>query len=217
MISKDKRCIFIHIPKTAGTSIEKLIQGENYTKGWSSHKKLYEYQDEDNFEKYFKFAFVRNPYSRILSVFNYYKNGGNDRGLILRPKKIYNYILKKITTNNILDIDIARKIPNDFDEFCELFIKEKMDFYGRNTLDTQLSFIQINEEIAVDFIGRLESINKDIEVIKTKFNIKLNLEHKRRTKKTGHYSNYYNDFTKKIISNAFAEEIDFFEYKFKNQ
>ena len=30
-------------------------------------------------------------------------------------------------------------------------------------------------------------------------------------------SNYYNDFTKKIISNAFAEEIDFFEYKFKNQ
>ena len=44
MISKDKRCIFIHIPKTAGTSIEKLIQGENYIKGWSSHKKLYEYQ-----------------------------------------------------------------------------------------------------------------------------------------------------------------------------
>ena len=42
MISKDKRCIFIHIPKTAGTSIEKLIQGENYIKGWSSHKKLYE-------------------------------------------------------------------------------------------------------------------------------------------------------------------------------
>ena len=102
MISKDKKCIFIHIPKTAGTSIEKMIQGEKYIKGWSSHQKINEYKDDDKFHEYFKFSFVRNPYERILSVFNYYKNRGNNKDLIYQPKKILDYFYKKMTTTKTI-------------------------------------------------------------------------------------------------------------------
>jgi len=217
MISHTKKCLFVHIPKTAGTSIEKLLQGDNYTEGWSSHNKLYEYENENGYDSYYKFTFVRNPWERILSVYNYYREGGNEKDLFRNPKKIINFAIKKLTTKKVLDFEISKKLPKDFDAFCDFFIKNKQDFFGRNVLDSQLSFIQINNEIAVDFIGKFESINHDIEVIKTKLNISFDLEHKRKTLKKCHYSNYYNDFTKKIIADAFAEEIDFFEYKFENQ
>ncbi len=214
MISKEKKCIFIHIPKTAGTSIEKMIQGEKYIKGWSSHQKINEYKDDDKFHEYFKFSFVRNPYERILSVFNYYKNRGNNKDLIYQPNKILDYFYKKITTTKIFDIDISKKIPHEFDEFCELYIKEKLDFYGRNALDTQISFLSIDNNIEVDFIGRFEKLQKDIEYIKDYLGIKASLGHQRKTKLRSHYSSFYNDFTKQIIKEAYGEEIELFKYKF---
>jgi len=216
MISKDSKCIFVHIPKTAGTSIEKMIQGERYIKGWSSHQKIYEYQNDNKFNQYFKFSFVRNPYERILSVFNYYKHKGNNKELIYQPKKILNYFYKKMTTNKIFDIDISKRMPHAFDKFCELHIKEKLDFYGRNALDTQISFLKINNNIEVDFIGRFEQLEKDIAYIKNYLGIKASLGHQRKTKSRLHYSSFYNEFSKKIIKEAYGEEIELFKYRFEN-
>ena len=73
MISHQYKCIFIHIPRTGGTSVELTLTHTDWGLShkpekhiFASHaKKLYaQYWDD-----YFKFSIVRNPYDRLISLY----------------------------------------------------------------------------------------------------------------------------------------------------
>lgn len=95
MISHRHKTIFVHVPKTAGQSIEQVFL-DDLGLSWADRKALnlkhndepavgpqylsHLYADEyvrkghidqDHWNAYFKFAVVRNPYDRILSEFRY--------------------------------------------------------------------------------------------------------------------------------------------------
>ncbi|HTT80257.1 MAG TPA: sulfotransferase family 2 domain-containing protein, partial [Stellaceae bacterium] len=111
MISHDLRCIFTHVPKTAGKSIRYLFglpefaeqgipDGNNIEDGFG-HTRLSSLIDSAFFDDYFKFAFVRNPYDRIVSAFCYLIDGGcNNVDRIFREQYLKPYC-------------------NDFDAFIE--------------------------------------------------------------------------------------------------
>lgn len=93
MISKEKNCIFIHIPKTGGTSIENMIwqadekveknlcmglvsryHNKYQTGGLQQHLLASQVKQEGGdifFNSAFKFSMVRNPFDRILSQYHY--------------------------------------------------------------------------------------------------------------------------------------------------
>jgi chondroitin 4-sulfotransferase 11 len=66
MISHNYRCIFIHIQKTGGTSIEQALNGNPV---WDHDDKplIIEKYGQTTWDKYFKFTFVRNPWDRLVS------------------------------------------------------------------------------------------------------------------------------------------------------
>jgi Sulfotransferase family len=72
MISHQLKCIFIHIPRTAGSSIENWLQGkdqwivERETKHLTSLQAKHIYKDY--WDDYYKFSIVRNPYTRVVST-----------------------------------------------------------------------------------------------------------------------------------------------------
>lgn len=80
MISHELRCIFVHIPRCAGTSVEIWLTGQDY---WqvdprmkhctaATAKDIYaEYWDS-----YFKFSIVRHPFQRFLSCLHYASHFG---------------------------------------------------------------------------------------------------------------------------------------------
>jgi hypothetical protein len=72
-VCSQKRVTFVHIPKTGGSTVEHLFFGR---KELSEHLTASRYS---SWKDHFCFAFVRNPYLRIVSIFNYYKNGGNQK------------------------------------------------------------------------------------------------------------------------------------------
>tara|TARA_B100001989_G_scaffold113698_1_gene79762 strand:- start:3326 stop:3874 length:549 start_codon:yes stop_codon:yes gene_type:complete len=75
MINHELKFIFVHVPKTGGNSVKKIlgIQGHEHKK-FSLCSKAY--------PDYFSFAFTRNPWDRFVSAFFYLEQGGmfeNDR------------------------------------------------------------------------------------------------------------------------------------------
>ena len=66
--NKDLNCIFVHIPKTGGTSIADILGGTGHKNiayfltFFRSHTKFIDISDT------FKFAFVRDPYERSISA-----------------------------------------------------------------------------------------------------------------------------------------------------
>ncbi|MEI7596461.1 MAG: sulfotransferase family 2 domain-containing protein [Bacteroidota bacterium] len=168
---EEYKLLFIHIPKTGGTSIEvffEMNKPENFRyQRWDrdqisfieQHRHLsksiklhYEPQHYSvdilkelipDYNNYFKFAFVRNPYSRILSE--------------------YLWITKK-QLNDFSDFN-----PNDFHIWCENFLS----IIDSSHKESQTSFI----DESVDFIGRYENFANDFnllisKLLKTSINFK---------------------------------------------
>ncbi|SDP55259.1 sulfotransferase family 2 domain-containing protein [Ectopseudomonas guguanensis] len=93
MVSHELKAIFIHIPKTGGSSIEQIIwpmeKGRSEAELWMGFKDAYhnEFQTgglqhllahqvrnilgDEVFSSYFKFSIVRNPWDKALSQYRY--------------------------------------------------------------------------------------------------------------------------------------------------
>lgn len=80
MIIKQKdydKVLFVHIPKTAGSSISKILYDndlDNWNRVWPRHHDPYSYLKEANLidDSVFSFAVVRNPYTRTYSCYKQY-------------------------------------------------------------------------------------------------------------------------------------------------
>ena len=68
MISDEYKAIFTHIDKTGGSSITSMLNNGGREETKYKHRILSEMINDDN-KNYFKFAFVRNPYERVLSKY----------------------------------------------------------------------------------------------------------------------------------------------------
>lgn len=70
MIVEDPKLLFVHIPRTAGSSVEKFFDYQlhgKYLPHNAQHSTLEEYDGGYDLEDYFKFTIVRNPWDRLLS------------------------------------------------------------------------------------------------------------------------------------------------------
>jgi hypothetical protein len=83
MISHEHKCIFVHIPRTAGTSIEVWLTGRDWHQSEPEAKHLLASQAKELYREYwddyFKFSFVRHPITRVLSCLKYAQEFGLQR------------------------------------------------------------------------------------------------------------------------------------------
>lgn len=138
------------------------------------------------FEGFFKFAFVRNPWSRIVSCY-------------------CNKILPKCHPA------FAECYDKDFAYFVD-FIDRSDLTVGDPHIKLQVKLFPIND---LDFIGRLETFAEDLKYVLSMLNISdAPLEHKNASKHE-HYSRYYNERTKNIIARKYMADIKAFGYQFE--
>lgn len=124
MISHKHNFIFIHIPRTGGTSIEEFF-GTHMWKDSPDEKhlsakeakKLY---GEEIWNSYFKFSFVRNPWDRVVSLWKsslYIQTPSVYRFLLLFKPRPHEYKLSSYVDILDLELDFIGKFENLQNDF----------------------------------------------------------------------------------------------------
>ena len=171
-ILHDLKAIYIHIPKTGGTSIEETLIDNSSSRDWKlkdeknwygniespkmCYKTKYCYELDHSTlrymknnckyydDLYFKFAFVRNPYMRLVSEYHHCKYG-------------YSRFIRKKEFECFTEFVHILK-----DRFPFILENEQKNHWLINHYLPQHKFTHNYRDIPLmDFIGKLENIDDD--------------------------------------------------------
>ena len=194
------KSVYIYIPKNASSSLltnfadslniaHEKVHEANFQ--WINEKEI-----KSKYPDYFKFCFVRNPWDRLVSL---YESKINNRD-------VSKYVLGK-KYGDLFHRNMG------FEEFIKTLFnipKENIDPH----FASQLSLISDAEgRVLVDFIGRFENLNSDFTYISDKIGIKSKLCHVNKTNRK-RYRRYYSKEIKESISKRYEDDIGFFGYSF---
>jgi hypothetical protein len=206
MISRQHRCIFVHIPRTGGTSLEEVIWGwprtpdqlwmgfidefhNKYQTGGLQHLLASQIRLEvgpDIFGSYFKFAFVRNPFDRLVSQYHFMRRRPDLRQLI----------------------GLADDAP--FAAYVSRIQK-----VAHVQWEEQNRFVYNDQgDLLVDVIGRFESYEQDAQKVLSRLGLQSgSVPH---LNKTPHrpYQEYYDDATRAAVASMFQKDLSLFGYSF---
>ena len=186
------KVIFIHVPKVAGSSLQDVLLGE---KTGHLPLKYIESLGDKRYESYLKAGFVRNPWDRVFSAYNYLARGGEGSGRDGKWKEII-------------------ESYKDFNEFVAGWIDEK-NIYKQIHFVPQKCFLENSAgQVTVDFIGRYESLYEDFESLKKRLNLKVDLPMKNVGKKVD-YRALYSDSSIEKIARLYCQDIELFSYEFE--
>ena len=233
MISRDGKYLFIHVPKTAGESIEQyLLKGASRDPEVRSSVLLsrnydprrgppriahllareyvrYGYVGEKEFDECFKFAFVRNPWARLVSEFFFNHYGHTDfRG----------FLLNRFPTPEDDDYETGSDRYRHVLPQYEFLHDERgnllVDYVGRfESLDSD--FAQVCRQLGIE-AAPLPRVNTFSEVMASvllkrgKIRAGQNIELEKP-----HYSRFYDDETRAWVERHYAKDIQTFNYTFE--
>ena len=148
----------------------------------------------EDWDGYFTFSFVRNPWAQFLSFYYFKKTGVHKPPLTEFLKMSYDELSKMHNT------------PRNWAE------SKRTGIY-RNQI-SQLS--DDDDNVIVDFIGRFENLQEDFDKVCERINIpQRTLPHRnKREYKHKPYWEYYDDESIEIIRNLYKKDIEYFGYEF---
>ena len=200
MISFRKRFLFVHVPKTAGNSIQTVLRDysedqlvalrkeqdgierfglRNPKYKIRKHSTLKEYRDvlgDEQFRSLCKFTCVRNPWDRMVSYYftptqqPEHWNAKKFRGIISKAASIADYL---------------RLDQQDTDPFAN-----------------------------VDYIMRFENLTEDFRTLCDRLDIPPPTLPRYNRSIREHYSKYYDTELRELVATRFAAEVERFGYTF---
>lgn len=196
MVSHDLKCVFIHIPKCAGTSVYKSLKLDFLGSGHAPASKHSEFLDQ----RYFSFSFVRNPWDRIASSYRYFRSMQPEDRWYKGNEKLSNFA-KELSFN-----DFVLMVP----EFQKMMIREKGSVRSGIHFQPFSYFL----DKPVDYIGKMENINRDYIKICRRLDIKIRPLKKINATNASNYQELYIEQTKDIVYNIYKEDIEKYNYEF---
>ncbi|HTU69044.1 MAG TPA: sulfotransferase family 2 domain-containing protein [Candidatus Baltobacteraceae bacterium] len=205
MISHSLRCVFIHIPKCGGTSIEDVLwPGPRTTNElWGGFVDAYcnPYQTgglqhltaalvrkvigEETFERYYRFAVVRNPWDRAVSQFVFLRR---------RP-------------------DLQAFLGIDGDATFKAYLRA-IRARAHVQWEPQYRFLyDTNDRILVDDVLRFEQLDASIAQVFDRLGVLGPLPHRNAGERESLQA-YYDDEARELVAEWYAQDVHRFGYTF---
>jgi hypothetical protein len=244
-VSHEYKAIFVHIPRAGGSSIEKVLgiygrrnDGENspchdllfgISHGVQmQHLTIHEIRDRMDrraFEGYFKFAFVRNPYDRILSAYLWSEDAkcmnlrellfdvfapGKSRAMELYRARHQEYGFRghrrRLTFREFL-LEVVR--PNR-----EKPLETDLDRHFRSQYEFLHDPNDPNGTLLVDFVGRYEKLGEDFRKVGDVLGLTAELSRVNATRH-GPYREYYDEETRNLVREMYRSDLETLGYRFE--
>jgi hypothetical protein len=205
VISHTHKCIFVHIPKCGGSSLEAMIwPGERtesdlwmgfidpfhnkYQTGGLQHlhaDQILAEVGETFFRSYFKFGFVRNPFDKAVSQFGYMRTRPDLRAFLgMNEDDSFSDYLNLIPSRNHVQWEPQTNFLFDSTGAC-----------------------------LVDYIGRFETFPADSRVVLDRLDVAGEIPHLNRSEHR-HYLTYYDEQDRAKIERLYARDLETFGYRF---
>jgi hypothetical protein len=209
--------LYVHIAKTGGTSVRTVLnklrwRDPMYYLMFPGHKisnmtghitatkfprhagviAAKEMLPDALFNKLYKFAFVRNPWDLQVSSYHHIQR---ERPELLKDIKDFNQFIE-------YKFDPARPYIFHFDIATKLQTDHLIDLRG---------------DIIVDFVGRYENLQDDVNTVKNALGLKnFAIPHKRKANdRNKDYRSYYNNTSIEAVAHHYAQDITLLNYHFE--
>lgn len=208
LVSYEKNFLFIHVPKTGGTSMRAVLQQHAHQPeqrptnrcleklGISVNHLLGDYRDyrfrthericvvasrlpHGVFDRLFKFGFVRNPWDLLPSMYKFIRKNEQHKR---------HRVVSKMSFPEFVSFAASKRIA-----------KQKRLIAARDGT------------ILLDFVGKFERLNEDYRVIADRLGLDVRLPHLNRTKQSD-YVDFYNESTIEGVRKTFRDDIEAFGY-----
>jgi len=206
--------VFFKMPKTASSSMTQSLNEIktskiilNITHGFGiehAQKYLVTANRFKRFSQIDIFTFVRNPFNRLVSAYNYHI-------YYIKPHSSI-----KQRWGNIMRLKMKEELSkyDSFEHFChnlEETCKNKLAFHFL----PQTCWIYKKDKYLVDFIGKYENLQTDFKKLCIKLDISYHFTKKKRksgTWSSPDYSSYYNKETKELVKEFYQKDFELLNY-----
>ena len=199
MINHKHKFIFVRVAKTASTSILLRLFNDTQNSIRAIQNRylidVSEYWDGDR--NHYPLGIIKKVVP--IKIYNNYFKFGFVRNPWARAVSAYHYSI------NWYNWRPSKEPPKTLATFKTWLSSLKpLDKYCN-----QYTFVE-----GCDFIGKVENLQEDFNIICDKIGIpRQELPHKNKTKHK-HYTEHYDEETRKIVAEKFAKDIEYFGYKF---
>lgn len=195
IISRSRKFIFAHVPKTGGISMRAALapfaDGQSAAHDQTTHETLPAFiARHPEMQGHFKFAFVRNPWDRLVS---FYFNA---------MERLARTIPQMQSVGGFGGM--LRMLDADADWLRDLHI-----------LRPQREFVRgEGGGLLADFVGRYEHLESDFGLVCRRAGIGATLP-KKNVSSHGPYARYYDDWGKGFVAARYRDDIMEFDYAFE--
>ncbi len=189
-----REVLFVHVPKTGGTSMAKslgLPHGHVPVSRFVAH-------DQIRFESSFRFAFVRNPWDRLYSAFN--------------------YLHAAFGLNRSRDVRWAEKNLSPYADFEQFVLALEDDTTWRRLrrwphfrAQTDWLCMPGASEVSLDFVGRFETLQQDMGALAGLLGVDIALTHERKSRSYGRKT--FTPNMVRIIGERYRRDVEILSYE----